>query len=106
MMFESLNEWIRFPVTINRVSGKNAAGDPVSSAVSVNAYIVDIVQTIKDKNGKEYASSSQVFFKEDTAIDENDTLSFPDKSGTFEIKKLSCYYDGTTGSISLRVAYL
>ena len=105
-MFDSIKEWARFPVTINRVSGKNAAGDSISTATSAYGYIVDIVQTIKDKTGKEYASSSQVFFEEDTTIDENDTLSFPNKSGTFEIKKLSCYYDGTTGSVSLYVAYL
>lgn len=105
-MYESLKEWCRFPVTINRTSGKNAAGDSTSTAVSVNAYRMDVMQTITDKNGKEYASSSQVFFKEDTAIDEADTLSFSDISGKFEIRKLSSYFDGVTGGVSLYVAYL
>lgn len=105
-MFSSLKEWCRFPVTIHSRTGTNAAGDPIASTVETTCFKVDVMQMITDKTGKEYASSSQVFFKEDTAITEDDFLSFTGRSGTFEIRKLSTYNDGTVGKVSLFVAYL
>lgn len=106
-MYESLLEWCRFPVNIHYHNGHTIAGDDTHAApVSKNGYRVDEMRVIQDKTGNQYVSYTHVYFPQTVDVSEDDQISFPDNVAPRDIKKVSGFYDGTLGALSLRVIYL
>lgn len=106
-MFQSLLEWCKFPVFVHSYSGMSGTGDyNYADPVKHMCYREDASIAITDKLGKEYISRARVYFKPDAIVKEEDTLSFPDDPIPREIRKLGGYYDGNTGKLDIRIAYL
>jgi hypothetical protein len=107
MMFESLQEWCRFPVNVYRKTGMAASGDAsYASAASINGYRVDEMRVITDKTGKEYVSHTHVYFPPSANVTADDMISFPDDTKKREIRKLGGFSDGNTGVLDIIVVYL
>lgn len=106
-MFESVREWCVFPVNVHRYSGRKASGDVnYADPVVEKCYRVGDMRTITDKFGKEYVSFSHIYLPPEVAITMDDRVSFPDDPVPRDIRRLSGYFDGNTGKLSMWVVYL
>lgn len=106
-MYESLIEWCRFPVNVYHRNGTTLSGDAkYDVAKSYNGYIVNEMQTIQDKTGKEYVSRARIYFPPNVVVSEDDMISFVGEQEKHEIRKLSGFNDGNTGTLSIIVVYL
>lgn len=105
-MFDSLKAWCRFPVFLHKYIGTDITGDVTyAEPVEVLGYRVDEMRNITDKYGKQYVSQATVYFQPTVDVTEADCLSF-DTGPKYEIRKLGGYFDGNTGALSIKVAYL
>lgn len=105
-MYKSLLPWCRFPVKISPFVKNDINGDAVyAEPFEALCYRVDEMRKITDKYGTEYTSYATIYFPPNVQVSEADTLSFDDGAAR-EIRKLQGYFDGNTGSLSIRVAYL
>lgn len=109
-MYDSLKEWVRFPFTFRRIEGKTAAGDKkFSAATEALCYRADNIEVITDKYGEEYVSRSQLYVPKDVEISVDDLVTLNmagDKLMDKEIHKISGYFDGNEGQLSIQVIYL
>jgi hypothetical protein len=95
------------PVSIQRRSSLSVSGDVTKAAASTsNGYVVDEMESIVDKEGNEYMSSTKIFFKPDVQLDVTDTVAFPVGSKFREIRKLGGFFDGVSGTLDIVVVYL
>lgn len=109
-MYESLQEWVRFPFTFRRIEGKTAAGDKKFSETQNGiCYRVDNTEVITDKCGDEYVSRSQLYVPESLEITVDDLVTLDvwgEKLIDKEIRKISRFFDGNEGQMSIQVIYL
>ena len=106
-MYESLKEWCVFPVKLCHVSSKSMSGDvSYSEPVLEYCYRTADVKTITDKTGKQYISSAQLYFKEDSSVSISDLIILPESNTEQEIRAINVYFDATTCTKSISVVYL
>lgn len=109
-MYDSLKEWVRFPFTFRRIEGKTAAGDKKFSVpTEALCYRVDNVEVITDKYGESYVSRSQLYVPQNVEISVDDLVtltSIGEKLMDKEIHKISGFFDGNEGQLSVQVIYL
>lgn len=109
-MYESLQEWVRFDFTFRRIEGKTAAGDKkFSEAKEGKCYRVDNTEVITNKRGDSYVSRSQLYVPESLEITVDDLVTLTvwgEKLIDKEIQKISRFFDGNEGEMSIQVIYL
>lgn len=104
-MFDSLKGWCSAEITLLHCVGKSGSGDlRYADPITVNGYPETGAVVIIDKYGKEYVSMSRFYFPETVAISLDDKIVQYGKA--CEIKKISEFFDGNTGLVDMRVAYL
>lgn len=77
-----------------------------ANKVAYSCYRADVIEVITDKIGEEYVSGTQVYLPPNIALTVDDMLSFPTDLQPREIRKIGGFYDGNTGLLDIRVAYL
>lgn len=107
-MYDSLKDWICFPFTYRRITGKTAAGDKkYTEPTEAMCYRVDNTETITDKFGEEYVSHSQLYVPKSVSITVDDLVTLPsEKAKDKEIHKIAGFYDGNEHDLSIQVIYL
>lgn len=107
-MYESLQEWVRFPILHIPFLKRDAAGDETyGKPEEVFCYRVDAVKEIRDKYNDTYYSSQQLYLQPNVRCNIKDLIAFPEAPDEhYEIHKIGAYYDGNEGCKSITVLYL
>lgn len=105
-MFDSLKQWIRFPVTIYKAGGTTVAGDISYVASYVKGYLVEETRNMVDDNGAEFVSYASVYLLPETVVAAGDSIALRNDTVKRRIKKVGGYFDGNTGRKSITVVYL
>lgn len=104
-MFNSLRKWCNYTISVVKFDAPTLSGDrELDQTIQVECYPVDGMLLITDKYGKEYVSTTQLYIPSEYAIDENDMILY--NGNTYEIRKLTGYYDATLAKESIKVIYL
>lgn len=105
-MYESLKQWLKYPMQLKRYVGMSPAADKLfDEAVDFLGYYVGQMQVVNTSNAREVTSSSQVYYDlAGISISENDQIIISGKA--FNVITSSSYFDGNTASMSIGVAYL
>lgn len=109
-MYQSLEEWVKFPFTFRRIQGKTASGDKkYSEPTEALCYRVDETELITNKRGDEYVSRSKLYIPATTEISVDDFVTlttFGDAIIDKEVQRIAAFYDGNEGEKSISVVYL
>lgn len=107
-MYESLVEWLQFPVLLYTYLSKDLAGDATyAAATTILGYRVDKTETLVDANNNTIISAQQVYVRDTEVIGMKDMLAFPEAPTVkYAIKKIGAYYDGNEAAKSVSIIYL
>lgn len=106
-MYESLKAWCKQEVTLYREGVLLPSGEhDVGTTFTVKGLLVDDSKQIVDKNGQLIVCKSYVYIIPTTKVEETDLVILPGDTNRYTIRKLSGYYDGNTGDLSIQVIYL
>lgn len=81
-MSDPLAQWWNTPVTVERRTGTGPAGDLYAAATTELAFLDDSNKLVRDSNGQQVISSSQVYLPASTlAIPVGSRVTLPATSG-------------------------
>lgn len=102
-MYESLKSWLNIPVKILPFIKRTGTGSKeFGEAFDTVCYILGESEVVKDQDGKEVVSNTQVYLNGSITISVLDRIVLED--GEHDIKTVSTFY--RDGKPDIRVVYL
>lgn len=105
-MYSSLKPWMTCPVTVKPYEGLNAAGDKqYGDQFDIMAYIVGGAEVTNDASGNQVTSTTQIYYDPaDYTINPEDRILVENQEK--DIISIATWYDGNSGSASVKLVYL
>lgn len=102
-MYDSLKPWINLPVTIHPFIKRTGTGSKLfGDDVSATCYAQGETVSVKNADGEEVTSSTQLYFDGNVTINILDRVTFYGVS--YDIQSIAAFY--RDGRLDIKVVYL